>query len=358
MDGARTWTQFIFLLIFVSCGANSLKSENLLKINSLNIVEKIVPEQLNGERCEVPFKTKNPDLKTISVVTFNVLKDYGIDGLNRLQDIINILDEIDADLVSLQETYWDNSNPTPDAILFRDLLRKRDKEYWYFDSGQMLSKFPRGEIYKTLPFSRTRGWEIKGPNNLNLMFYNSHLTSDPFGPEVLEDTGNFNKAINNIGTTKRMADINAIISHSASTAGSDWPVIVTGDFNSASHLDWHRKNLRFVINDWPSNFLFFPWRESLRMYEEGFVDSFREANPDTKKNGYTYDDNLYELVFDRELQANTTKERIDYIFYQPKSKIRTLCSQVIGESIENADIVYVPWPSDHRAVYTVFEVLD
>ena len=54
------------------------------------------------------------------------------------------------------------------------------------------------------------------------------------------------------------------------------PVIVTGDFNSPSHLDYTKA----AIGLRPALIDEVPWPVSQRMLAAGFTDSFRAAHPD------------------------------------------------------------------------------
>jgi hypothetical protein len=111
------------------------------------------------------------------------------------------------------------------------------------------------------------------------------------------------------------------------------PVIVAGDFNSGSHLDWteHTRQIHkgYVI----------PWPASTAMIKAGFKDSYRELYPDALKYpGETFSDH-YKMFL---------KARIDFIYYQGKK-----LSAVQSEIIDSHPVLF---PSDHAAVSTLFRV--
>lgn len=88
------------------------------------------------------------------------------------------------------------------------------------------------------------------------------------------------------------------------------PIIMGGDFNIHSHLDWTEatKDLYLhggaVVN----------WTVSKTMESAGFKDSFREINPDPVKNiGTTW------MTDADSLATPNRQDRIDYIYYQGKS---------------------------------------
>ncbi len=114
------------------------------------------------------------------------------------------------------------------------------------------------------------------------------------------------------------------------------PVIIGGDFNSGSHLDWIKstRHLHYdKIVDWPV---------SKKMSEYGFKDSFREVFPDPlKKPAGTWGGFLFD---------NMISDRIDYIYYNGKDL------QVIDSNIIKDDPPGGFFNSDHRAVLTVFKL--
>ena len=88
------------------------------------------------------------------------------------------------------------------------------------------------------------------------------------------------------------------------------PIIMGGDFNVHSHLDWTEatRNLYFhggAVVDWPV---------SIAMEEAGFKDSFREMNPNPVANlGVTW------LTDADSLETECRMDRIDFIYYQGKT---------------------------------------
>lgn len=127
------------------------------------------------------------------------------------------------------------------------------------------------------------------------------------------------------------------------------PVIMGGDFNSHSHLDWTEatKNMYnhggAVVN----------WTVSKEMQHAGFKDSFREINPDpVKKIGISW------LTDADEAETPNRADRIDFIYYQGKT-IQALTSEVydnlLGEmfTFNNKQFFYA---SDHGFVLTTFKI--
>jgi exonuclease III len=111
------------------------------------------------------------------------------------------------------------------------------------------------------------------------------------------------------------------------------PVIMGGDFNSGSHLDWGENTKKWHYNkvvEWPVSKL---------VVEHGFTDSFREANPDPLKTmegtwGFLGDDII--------------SDRIDYIYYRGE-KVKIKSSEIVMDDPKEGF-----FNSDHRAILTVF----
>lgn len=127
------------------------------------------------------------------------------------------------------------------------------------------------------------------------------------------------------------------------------PLIMGGDFNSHSHLDWTEatKNLYnhggAAVN----------WTVSKEMEAAGFKDSFREVNPDPVKNiGTTW------LTDADSLETVNRQDRIDFIYYQGKT-IQAVASEcydnILGKtfSFKGDDFFYA---SDHGFVLTAFKI--
>ena len=113
------------------------------------------------------------------------------------------------------------------------------------------------------------------------------------------------------------------------------PVIIGGDFNSGSHLDWveSTKDAHYgKVVQWPV---------SKFMEDKGYVDSFREVHPDpTKTLEGTWGWQASSIISDR----------IDYIYYRGKGSLKAKQSKIIKEDPPGGF-----FNSDHRAVLSEFE---
>lgn len=127
------------------------------------------------------------------------------------------------------------------------------------------------------------------------------------------------------------------------------PIIMGGDFNVHSHLDWTEATRNLYLHggavvDWPV---------SIAMEEAGFKDSFREMNPNPVANlGVTW------LTDADSLETECRMDRIDFIYYQGKT-IQAIASECYDNSLgktftfKGEDFFY---PSDHGFVLSKFEL--
>lgn len=125
------------------------------------------------------------------------------------------------------------------------------------------------------------------------------------------------------------------------------PVIMGGDFNVHSHLDWTE-----VTKDlYHHGGSVVRWTVSQAMQDAGFKDSFRELNPDPVQNiGTTW-------LYDND-DKPTRQDRIDFIYYQGNT-IRAVASETFNQELTkplslNGEAFF--YPSDHGFVMTTFKL--
>ena len=114
------------------------------------------------------------------------------------------------------------------------------------------------------------------------------------------------------------------------------PVVMGGDFNSPSHLDWVESTQEFhygKVVQWPVSKL---------MLEHGYTDSFREAHPDPTQN--------LEGTWGYLSPRDIISDRIDFVYYKGQN-LKTLSSKIVMEDPEGGF-----FNSDHRAVLTRIEL--
>ena len=118
------------------------------------------------------------------------------------------------------------------------------------------------------------------------------------------------------------------------TSNPEYPIILAGDFNSGSHLDWVSE-----VKDLNAGYIM-PFPTRIYLEGLGFKDSFREVHKDPKKErGITW----------TPINPKTHQDRIDFIFYKGE-KLRVMDSKVINKHP-------IRFPSDHAAVVSVFKFI-
>ncbi len=174
-----------------------------------------------------------------------------------------------------------------------------------------------------------------------------HLTSDPYGPYAARD-GKSASQILKLERETRLPEIRAYIRTLAPVAARGTPVVIAGDFNAPSHLDWtpatvgSRPHVRFPV----------AWPVSSALAKAGFRDSYREAHPDPVADpgitwtwGYPYP----------HIEPNEAVDRIDQIHVGGPAT--TVSSWLAGPpGVPGVGTPISPWPSDHLAVVSTLRL--
>jgi endonuclease/exonuclease/phosphatase family metal-dependent hydrolase len=177
---------------------------------------------------------------------------------------------------------------------------------------------------------------------------NIHLTSDPYGPYAVRE-GKTAAEVLALEEETRLPEIDVYIAQLAPVAAGGVPVIIGGDFNAPSHLDWTeatvtaRPQVRFPLE----------WPVSKALADAGFHDSYRDVHADpVAKPGITWTSG-YPVPH---RNADEAIDRIDQI--HALGNATTVASQLVGEaSGPYVDIGISPWPSDHHGLVSTFSVV-
>lgn len=288
----------------------------------------------NSKNSFLNLTTKKND-NILKVLTWNIWHG-GIESGEELgrQRVIDIIKKSTADVVLMVETYG--------AVK----LIAEELGFYYYTLGEkdnlaIFSRFPIIEKYPS-KFNGffSLGAKIKMPNNREVIVWDVWLRYAL--PDYTMEINNPNYTSQEMieGDLKYAGkDINSIIQKDLSFYASDKsvPVIIGGDFNSCSHLDWTEQTAKEGLHY--GKVVDFP--VSKIMMNEGFTDSYREIHPDPVKNiGKTWSP-LYNYCDDF---------RIDFIYYKG-SNIKPKDSRVLNHHPDNKQM----FPSDHAALLTIFE---
>jgi endonuclease/exonuclease/phosphatase family metal-dependent hydrolase len=281
----------------------------------------------------------------IKILSFNIW--YGGEQVN-FNKVIEAIQKANADIVGLQEP---DGNTLRIAALagypYADVRRHIISRFPLFDSGVGERTEETNPPYSIagVDSNAVHAWALVAPGKV-IAVANTHLTSDPYGPELVRDGKTIEEVLQN-ETDTRLPEAQALADGLSGVAKSGAPVFLTGDFNSPSYLDWTEA----VMKMRPAVKFPVEWPVSKLMTDSGFTDSYRAAHPDPVKNpGLTWTAG-YPNPYVRETE---THDRIDFIW---AANAQTVSSEIMGEK-DNPEvaIAVVPWPSDHRAVVSTFTV--
>ena len=277
------------------------------------------------------------------VMAWNILRS-GNQIENGVDNVADMIKEINPDIVLMVETYGSGpyiakKNGYNFHLVAKEGTALDDKSV----NLSIYSKFPFGERIDTdYPFF-LGGIEIF-INNKKVRFFSNWFHYQPWNNKP-EDMG---KTVQELleweRTEHRYNMIQKVLPYFEKYAkeSDSIPIIVGGDMNSPSHLDWSEKTKNI------HNGLVVPWYSTKVFEDLGFTDSFREKNPNPiKYPGITWDH-----------KERDDSHRIDYIFYKGK-KLKSTQSktymQFFNEQIEinNKRFAY---PSDHGIVVTTFKL--
>ena len=265
----------------------------------------------------------------VKVMTFNIwIGGYVVD----FTKVVEAIEVSGADVVGLQES-------DGNASRIANLLG------WPYadESLQIISKYP---LIQPGDGAGLYTYVQLAPGQV-FAFSNIHLPSDPYGPyQIMEDMKLEDVLASEQAT--RMSTLNAFIPTWKKLIKEKMPLVVVGDFNSPSHLDW----IKSTIGIRNANRFAVEWPQSKAITDLGMIDTYREIYPDPKNVpgitwtlGYPYP----------RIDKDEVVDRIDFIFAPISTKV--LSSGIVGPN-GGRDVTYglTPYPSDHLAVVSELEI--
>lgn len=328
-----------------------------------------------------PTQANNPpEGKTIRVLQFNIWQEGTVveDGF---QAVVDEIIRTQADLVCLSEVRNYN-NTLLNQRLVEALAAKGFRYYAEksLDSG-ILSRYPIRQQWDFFPVKDDRGSITKALIDMEghqLALYSAHLdyrncslylpkgydgsTWDEL-PAPITDTVLI--AADNLKSNRDEA-IDAFIKDAGIEKQKGRIVILGGDFNEPSFLDWTKE----TRNLYDHRGVVIKWRNTAELAKAGFVDAYRKMFPDPVTHpGFTFPaDNpavpLKKLAWSPKADD---RDRIDFIFYHPDSRLQLRDVKLVGprgsvvrnERIQetSSDPFDIPpgiWPTDHKAVLATF----
>lgn len=242
--------------------------------------------------------------------------------------VVEVIRNCGADLVALQETYGSGESIA------------KELGFHFHPRGtnvSILSRYPVLEDLSVFEEFKCVGALVEVPKVGRVAFYSIWL---PYGEDIwLPEIRSKSDDAAMIAATKPSADdlqklLDAIEERLADDQYRDVPLVIAGDFNSMSHLDWNAIAMEQYgrVIQWPTSQL---------MSAAQFRDAWRETHSVVDRTA----DATWSPRFPEQEQ-----ERIDFVYYRA-SNLRALESQRVRE--------HAPlFPSDHAAVVATLGVTD
>lgn len=272
----------------------------------------------------------------LTVMTFNIENGGTQINFNHVAEIIRYAH---ADVVGIQEA-WGH------------LERLATLLHWpYINRRQhIISRLP---LYAPAEGDQQYVYIEVAPHKIVAMS-NTHLPDDPYGPDLVMTNATQHEVIANEKRT-RLRFIASTIATLKTLAQQNVPVILTGDFNSPSHLDWTDATTHTL----PHHRYAVPWPVTSTLMSQGFHDSYRLQHPDpVTQPGITWPAMrpVAKHSYDGYNPSTTDlADRIDFIFVA--GPVSTHASEIIGEkTMRGHQPIVTQWPSDHRAVVSTLRV--
>lgn len=261
---------------------------------------------------------------TLTVMAWNIWHGGRESGLTEgVARVVDIIKSSGADIICMVETYGSG------AIIADSL-----DYYFYLRSSNLsiMSRFPIGETYDLFKAFNFGGARVNLTEDLPIRVH-------PLWIHYLPDMNRLKDATIPVDTLiaaemeTRGTEIKKILLEMKPllAEADDIPVIMAGDYNSPSHLDWTENTRDEHLNrvvEWPV---------SKQMTEAGMRDAYRQVHPDE----VAFKGKTWSPIF-----SEAWQDRIDYIYF-------------IGPRLEPVEAWVVStytdiFPSDHAAVVARF----
>lgn len=239
--------------------------------------------------------------------------------------------EAGADVVGLQETGGAAAQELAEAL-----------GWYHHRAGENLGVISRHPITARfgdpgVGFYGAAGVRIRVGGGREVDVWTAHLHYTPYGP--------YESAFDGLPATEliaheevRLAQMRDTLRRIAESAVDGVPVVLVGDFNCPSHLDWPGV----------------AWPVTRAAEEAGLRDSYREAHPDPVRDpGHTWSP-VHPVHKDGSGRPEP-QDRIDYVLHRGLTVLDSRTA-VTGTPHPWPDVAGNDWPSDHAAVITTFAV--
>ena len=261
-----------------------------------------------------------------------------VDDYHRKQ--VRILVGGNYDIVGVQESTGDHATRIAKAL------------GWYVMQGSdvgIISRYPIDQIIAKAGSYGSVRVNLDGTKS-QVVIWNAHLYYQPYGPyDFCFDKKSPSQVMQSENGSARIPEMKDILTGMQGfiDKASQVPVLLMGDFNAPSHLDYTpaTKDKHCGIAD-------FKWPTSVYPVQAGLIDTFRVANP----NPATVPGNTWSPVYLTNDGRPEPMDRIDFIYHKGNMKVLKSETVVVGTHNPEPNHKFNEWPSDHAGVRTLFKV--
>lgn len=321
--------------------------------------------------------------KQVRVFQFNIWQE-GTSVPKGFDQIVDRIIESKADVVTLSEVRNYKNKDLHNRLL--EALKKKGQTFYAQYAGGDVGLVSRFPITKAEPVPSSKSVSIHAfhlqlPEGKKLIVGSAHLQYTQYAVNLPRGyDGNSFKPItpDKDGNPTIITDIKKI--HAMDEASTrdeaiegfleyakQFPktdIILAGDFNEASHLDWTKE----TANLFDHNGVYIDWKNSITLSKNGFTDAYRELYPNPVTHpGLTWpSENSGNKVVNWAPKADD-RERIDFIYYN-KQNLTAKAAHIAGSPkyyvkgkltrTKNAKDQFLmehsDWPSDHKGLIIDF----
>jgi len=282
-------------------------------------------------------------LDRLAVMSYNLW--YGGSKVNEYHEKqLRFILESGADVIGLQESV-DGGH----AVRLAEAL---GWDVWQTNgSAAIISRYPVEEEYGQVGVGGGLRINLNGESadRKQINFWNVHPTAYPYGPYGFCFDGDSPEQVGEIeAESGRISQVASLLEAMDSQLANsdDTPVLLTGDMNAPSHLDWVASRCGVAGFEWPTSVL---------PAQAGLVDSYRVAHPDpVTMNGTTWSP-IY--PFNEGITgAPEPQDRIDFVYATEQLQVLGSETMLVGDPRPYSEHEDNEWTSDHRAVLTWFQL--
>ncbi len=327
--------------------------------------------------CVAGWGRKN---NTFTVLQWNIWQE-GTQVKGGYEAIIDELERLRPDFVTFSEVR--NYRGTNFIARVVASMKARGLDYYgfYSDDTGLLSRYPITDSVAVFPVKNDHGSVHKLVSSVHgreVAVYTAHLDylDDAYYnvrgydgstwreiplPKTVEEVLERN------AKSQRDEGIAAFIAEARKDLAAGRCVILGGDFNEPSHLDWTEAT-RYLYDH---RGMVIPWPQTVALEKAGYTDCFRAIYPNPVTHpGITFPTDNPLVPVERLTWAPNADERdrIDYLFCQGRGLQVTDCrlfgpegSIAYGRRVPNSvsDRFIKPlgvWPTDHKALLATFRL--